>query len=64
LITSETTLRVEEAIANNDWPTLERYGRFLDPILKHVASERPSMTNQIDRVREKIQGSFYAAACR
>jgi hypothetical protein len=64
LITPETMRSVEDAIARGDWPTIERYGRFLDPILNRIVSKSPSMTNQIDQVRQKMWNSINAGACR
>jgi hypothetical protein len=64
LITPETIRSVEDAIANSDWSTIERYGRFVDPILKRIASERPSTANQIEQVGQKIQNMLNGAACR
>ena len=36
LITPETTSAVEEAMAKSDWSAIDRYGRFLDPILTRI----------------------------
>jgi hypothetical protein len=33
LVTPETKQSVEEALAKGDWPTVDRYARFLEPIL-------------------------------
>ena len=61
LITSETKRAVEEAIAKSDWPTIGRYSRFLDPILKRI----PSLEGkQIEQVRRSVQSSNDARACR
>jgi hypothetical protein len=49
---------VEEAIARSDWSTIDRYGRFLDPILKHISSESPLKATQIEQFRRSIQESF------
>jgi hypothetical protein len=64
LITLETKRSVEDAIASADWPAIERYGRFLDPILNRIVAEVPSMANQIAQVRQKIWNSINAGACR
>jgi hypothetical protein len=64
LITPETTRSVENAMAGGDWPAIERYGRFLDPILNRIVSENPSMANQIAQVRTKVWASLNAGACR
>ena len=63
LITSETKRSVEQAIAKADRSTLERYGRFLDPILQRISTESPVMANQVAQFR-KIQGSLGAGVCR
>jgi hypothetical protein len=64
LITPEIERSVVDAIARADWPAIERYGRFVDPILDRIVSESPSMANQIAQVREKIQSSINAGGCR
>jgi hypothetical protein len=64
LITPEITRSVENAMASGDWPAIERYGRFLDPILNRIVAEIPSMANQIAQVRQKIWSSINAGACR
>src|SRR3984957_16558550 len=61
LITPETIRSVEDAIVNSDWSTIERYGRFVDPILTRIASERPSTANQIEQVGQKIQNMLNGA---
>ncbi len=38
LVTPQTKRSVESAIARSDWPALEPYSRFLDPILKRIYS--------------------------
>ena len=64
LITSQTTSAVKEAIAKSDWSAVERYGRFLDPILKRIASENPLMGKQIEQCRQRVQSNGGARACR
>jgi hypothetical protein len=63
LITPEITRVVEEAMATGNWPAIERYGRFLDPILNRIAADNPSMKNLAEQVRQKIQIST-SGACR
>ena len=58
LITSDTTRAVEEAIARKDWSTIERYGRFLDPILRRLDGK------QIEQVRRRVQSSSQARVCQ
>ena len=62
LITPEITRTVEEAMARGDWPAIEHYGRFLDPILARIVSENPALKNQADQVRAKLWNSI--GACR
>jgi hypothetical protein len=64
LITPEIKRSVENAMASGNWPAIERYGRFLDPILNRIVAEIPSMANRIAQVREKVQASINAGACR
>jgi hypothetical protein len=64
LITPQIVRSVEDAIASANWPAIERYGRFVDPILDRIVAEIPSMANQIAQVREKIWSSTNARACQ
>ena len=64
LITSETKRAVVEAMAKSDWSAVDRYGRFLDPILKRIGAENPMMAKQIEQCRQRVQISFGARACR
>jgi hypothetical protein len=64
LVTPETERTVEEAIAKSDWPTIDRYGRFLDPILRRISSESPMKAIQIEQFRQTIQGSIDGWQCR
>ena len=64
LITPETKRSVEEAIAKSDSSTIDRYARFLDPILERISSENPLKASQVDHVRRSIHGSFGTRKCR
>jgi hypothetical protein len=64
LVTPETKRSVEEAIAKSDWSAIDRYGRFLDPILKRISSDNPFQASQIEQLRRSIQGSFGTGICR
>jgi len=64
LITPETTHSVEQAIARSDWSTVDRYRRFLDPILQRIASESPLKAGQIEQLRGSTQGPFGAPRYR
>jgi hypothetical protein len=63
LITPETSRSVEEAIATSDWSTIDRYVRFLDPILMRIRSEHPSKASQIEQFRRSRQARV-GAGCR
>jgi hypothetical protein len=45
-------------------PRIQRYGRFLDPILNRLAAANPSMADQIGQVRGKVWSAIYGAGCR
>ena len=64
LITSETKRAVEQAIAKGDRSIIDRYGRFLDPILKRISSENPSKQIQIEQFRRSIQVPLGPGQCR
>ena len=64
LITPATKSSVEEAIAKRDWPTIDLYGRFLDPILKRISSEDSRKANQIEQFRRNSLGPIAARPCR
>lgn len=64
LITPETKRSVEEAIAKSDSSTVDRYERFLDPILKRISSDSPLKASQIEQFRQSIQRSFGTGKCR
>jgi hypothetical protein len=55
---------VEEAMATGNWPAIERYGRFLDPILNRIAADNAAMKNLAEQVRQKIQILTTTGACR
>jgi hypothetical protein len=63
LVTPETRRTVEEASATADWPTINRYRRFLDPILARISSENPAKAQQVDRFRQRVQ-SYVGSQCR
>ena len=64
LVTPETRRSVESAIAKSDWSAVDRYSRFLDPILKHIYSGTPSKVSEIEHRFRKFQESIGAADCR
>jgi hypothetical protein len=64
LVTPETTRAVAEALTKRDWPAMDRYGRFLDTILKRMATASPEMAKQIDDFRGNMSGGIGGARCR
>jgi hypothetical protein len=64
LVTPETERSVEEAMAKGDRSTIDRYGRFLDPILQRMSSESPSKANEVEQFRQNVRASSGAGACR
>jgi hypothetical protein len=52
IITPQIENSVERAIANGDRATLQRYDRFLDPILARISSESDLKARQIAQFRE------------
>ena len=64
LITAETRRSVEDAFTRSDWPVIERYGRFLDPILARIASESPWRASQVEHFRANIPFSIGAGGCK
>jgi hypothetical protein len=64
LIAPETTRAAAEALAAGNLAALERYGRFLNPILDRIVSENPALSNQVQQNRAKLQAWMLAGACR
>jgi hypothetical protein len=62
LVTPETTKSVKAAITANDPCVFDRYGRFLEPILKHIVSEDPSSMPEIERWQQNAGEK--PSACR
>ena len=61
LITPEIKRSVESAIARGDWSAVDRFSRFLAPILTRIYSGRPSKASEIDHLFRNFQG---AGDCR
>jgi len=55
LVTPETLRSVERAISSNDRVTLDRYGRFLDPILKRIESGSSRNSSQTQQLRKALE---------
>ncbi len=48
LVTPATESTVESSIAKNDWEAVDRYSRFLEPILKRIYPNNPSKAGQVE----------------
>ncbi|HEX4594377.1 MAG TPA: hypothetical protein VH157_08880, partial [Bryobacteraceae bacterium] len=57
LVTPETRQAVESAIAKNDWPAVDRYSRFLAPILKRIYPGNPSKSGEMEQVAKFRESS-------
>jgi hypothetical protein len=59
LVTAETKQFLESAIANADWPAVDRYSRFLAPILDRMYPGNPEKVAEIE---QRFQNSGYSGA--
>ena len=64
LVTPGTKHSVESAIAKSDWSIVDRYSRFLDPILNRMYAGDPYKVTQIEQAFRKSQGILDAGAAR
>jgi hypothetical protein len=64
LVTPETRRSVASAIARRDWPAIDRYSRFLDPILRRIYSASPSKVDGIEQRYRDNQASTRAGGCQ
>jgi hypothetical protein len=64
LITPETERAAAEAIAKSDWTALDRYSRFLDPILKRMYSGNSGEASEIERAFRNAQDPNGTGGCR
>ncbi len=64
LITPETRQAVEAAVAAHDPSVVDRYGRFLDPILNRLSVADPAGASRFQQFRATVVGSVIAPACR
>ena len=62
LMTSATTHAVEEALATGDRPSLDRYRRFLEPILHRIGRAASGSANQAEG--RLLYGSIGPSQCR
>jgi len=49
LITPATEQAIEDALAGHDQVTIQKYGRFLSPILEQVKAENPGRAQELDK---------------
>jgi hypothetical protein len=63
LITPETKRSVEEALAKGDWPMVDRYTRFVEPILARISTEGPGKAKEVEQLRGNLQ-KWSGGQCR
>jgi hypothetical protein len=63
LITPETKRSVEEALTKGDWPTVDRYARFVEPILARISAEGPAKAREVEQLRGNLQ-KWSSGQCR
>jgi hypothetical protein len=63
LVTPETKRSLESAIAQSDWATVDRYHRFLDPILRRIYGH-PSRVRGIELSYQNHEASVEGGNCR
>jgi hypothetical protein len=64
LVTPETRRAVEEGMARGDWAAIDRYQRFLGPILSRISSENPLKASQVEGFVQSMQASYGVRKCR
>jgi hypothetical protein len=64
LVTPATERAVESAVAQSDWTALDRYRRFLAPILARVYSGDPDRAGQVEQQFRNFQASSGSGGCR
>jgi hypothetical protein len=63
LLTAETERTVESAVAKSDWKAVDRYSRFLSPILQRIYSGHPMRGNEIEMRFRDYQWNDSAGSC-
>jgi hypothetical protein len=63
LVTPETKRSVEEALSKGDWPAVDRYARFLEPILARISAEGPAPAKQVEQLTGTMQ-KWSGGQCR
>lgn len=64
IVTPETERSVEQAIGNGDGSVLDRYGRFLDPILTRISGESAAKAAMIDQFRTEVLPQLTSRRCQ
>ena len=64
LVTPETQRALEEGIAKGDWSAIDRYQRFLGPILLRISAESPLKASQVEGFVQSMQASYGGRKCR
>ena len=64
IVTPETEASVEQAIRNGDGSVLDRYGRFLDPILTRISAESAAKAAMIDQFRTEVLPQLTSRRCQ
>jgi hypothetical protein len=63
LITAETEQAVQAAMATNNRCLIDRYGRFLGPILARISSDDLANARQVNRFRTNLSRPASSATC-
>jgi hypothetical protein len=63
LVTPETKQSLQSAVAQSDWATVDRYHRFLDPILWQIYGN-PSRISEIELSYRTHDASLEGGNCR
>jgi len=64
VVTPGTRRSVETAIAKGDWPTVDRYSRFLEPILKRIYTGNRAKAGEVENRLRNFQASREGGGCR
>jgi hypothetical protein len=64
LITPATLRAVESAIRNGNWQVVDRYARFMNPILDRIYKENPGEANELSRLYRSLWDTHGAQSCQ
>jgi hypothetical protein len=64
LITPKTMRAVESAIRSGNWQVVDRYTRFLNPILDRIYKGNPSGANELSRLYRNLWDTHGAKSCQ